>query len=120
MTQPDVLEVTIPVNTVTEVITESIVEVAVDAPRGPAGPAGVAGPRGPAGASGTGSGLYLAQSFASPQSTWVVDHEFGAYPVVTLVDLNDDEISGDIEYTDLNHVTVTYAYPMAGTARLRT
>lgn len=79
---------------------------------GPAGPAGPQGPTGP-------FAPTFEQHFASASLIWVIAHNLNTYPVVTTVDLNGDEIVGDVLTPDRNTVIVTYAVPMAGTARLK-
>ncbi len=83
-----------------------------------AGPIGPQGPRGPEGASGP-AGALVEQRFPDAAYVWVVHHTLNTYPVVTTVDLNEDEIVGDVRTPDRNTVVVTFAVPMSGTARLK-
>lgn len=87
-------------------------------PPGPPGAQGIAGVPGPPGPMGPYPPQFE-QSFASPQFVWVIHHNLDSYPVVTTVDLNNEEIVGDVLTPDRNTVVVTFAVSMAGTARLK-
>lgn len=113
----DIVEIRTPAHAVTEIITEGPAGPLGEP--GPAGPTGATGPAGPLGPPGPG-GSFTEFRFASPSMLWVIKHSLAAYPVVTLVDLNNDEIDGDVSYVDLDTVTVAFALPFAGAARLRT
>lgn len=131
----DVVEIVTAPHSVTEVVgtaTAGLVEVTdyvadvtlVDNPGSgvidliTAGPSGPPGPRGPEGASGP-AGALVEQRFPSATYLWVVHHDLNTYPVVTTVDLNGDEIVGDVTTPDRYTVVVEFAVPMAGTARLK-
>ncbi len=125
--------------TILEAPTSSVVEIVTAGPMGPAGtgsggtgqdgaqgepgPPGPAGPPGPQGERGEtgapGPSPQFDQHFAIPSTAWVIVHNLDAYPVVTTVDLNGEEIVGDVATPDRNTVVVTFAVPMAGTARLK-
>jgi hypothetical protein len=51
----------------------------------------------------------------STASTVAVDHGLSKYPSVTVMDTADDEVDGDVQYTDLNHLTVSFTAPFSGT-----
>lgn len=87
-------------------------------PPGPIGPAGVPGPQGPPGAQGPPAPIFE-QQFSSPATTWLIQHNLDAFPVVSLYDLYGFAISGDIAMPDRNTVVVTFEVPIAGTARLK-
>jgi hypothetical protein len=90
-------------------------------PQGIQGDQGVAGPVGPQGVPGV-QGPFapvFEQHFAAPQLVWLIEHNLGVYPVVTTVDLNNEEITGDVATPDKNTVVVTFDVPVAGTARLK-
>jgi hypothetical protein len=109
----------IDVEPVVEVVEVSTAElIGTQGPPGPPGPQGDPGPVGPTGATGPFAPLFV-QHFAIPQYTWVIVHNLDTYPVVTTVDLNEEEIVGDVTTPDRNTVVVNFAVPVAGTARLK-
>lgn len=113
----NLVEIHAPVHAVTEILTEG--PVGPVGPSGTPGPPGPSGPRGDSGPAGPG-GSYSEFRFSSPATVWTIRHELAAYPVVTLVDLNGDQIDGDVSYVDPNTITVNFALPFSGAARLRT
>jgi len=134
VTAVDVVEVIAPPHAVTEVVglaaglvevhdiasalisveqpDTQILQIVTPGPPGPRGPIGPQGPQGP-------YAPIFEQYFASPQIQWVIHHDLDAYPVVTLYDLNHEEINGDITTPDRNTVVVDFQVPFAGTARLK-
>jgi len=56
------------------------------------------------------------QSTAS--STWTVAHSLGKKPSVSIVDSSDNLIRGQVDYTDLNNLTITLSAPTSGKAYL--
>lgn len=89
--------------------TETPVSVSSDGPQGPAGPAG------PPGAAG-GEIYEHVQAVAS--STWVVNHDLGVYPDVTVI-VDDEEIYPGVVHNSLNQASLVFNSPRAGTARFR-
>jgi hypothetical protein len=74
---------------------------------GPAGPQGPPGATGPAGPPGPGGGsFHFFQT--TPASTWTIVHNLGYYPNVTVTDSSHREVVGEVVYTDVNTVTVTF------------
>lgn len=49
-------------------------------------------------------------------ATWSVAHNLGKKPSVTIVDSADSVLYGQIEYTDLNNLTITLSAPTSGKA----
>lgn len=49
-------------------------------------------------------------------ATWNVAHNLGKKPSVTVVDSGDTVLHGQIEYTDLNNLTITLSAPTSGKA----
>jgi hypothetical protein len=80
----------------------------------------VAGPPGPQGPAGTGSDTVYEYQQTVPQSVWVVNHQFGRYPVAwSLFDTAArlcDEYS--IEHVDVNTCRVSMDVATAGVIRL--
>jgi len=87
-------------------------------PQGPAGPIGPQGVQGVQGPQGPPAPIFE-QTFSSPLLIWYITHSLNAYPVVSTYDLYGFEISGDVQMPDRNSVVVTFAVPIAGTARLK-
>jgi hypothetical protein len=115
-TNSTIIDVPEPVVDVIEIVTADLA-----GPPGPVGPAGVQGAQGvqgPQGEQGPFAPLFI-QTFAIPALIWVIHHNLDTYPVTTTVDLNGDEIVGDVETPDRNTVVVIFAVPVAGTARLK-
>jgi hypothetical protein len=91
-------------------------------PTGPQGPEG--GPTGPTGATGatgsTGPTPTIAYSFTPDDSrqVWDIDHNLGFYPSVRVMNALGTEFFGDIIYTNINQLTVTFTEPVYGTIYL--
>lgn len=66
--------------------------------------------------------IEFAQSYryiqSSNSSTWVVTHNLGFRPSVTVIDLDGDVVNGDITYDTANQLTLTFAQPIKGEAYL--
>ena len=67
-------------------------------------------------------------SFDIPQSyrhiqvanstTWVITHNLGFRPSVTVIDLDGDVVNGDIAYNTINQLTITFSSEIKGEAYL--
>lgn len=114
--QRPVLEVSTADSAVIDVLTPPVqlVQVITPGPSGPQGSTGATGEQGDTGPSPT-----YEQHFADAVETWVIIHPLNAWPTVTTVDLNGDEIIGDVSIPDKSTVIVSFAMPFAGTARLK-
>lgn len=51
-------------------------------------------------------------------STWNIAHNLNKYPSVTVFDSADSLVHGDVNYTDLNNLTITFSAPFSGKATL--
>lgn len=51
-------------------------------------------------------------------STWVIAHSLGKIPSVTVIDSSGNKVNGDVTYTDLNNLTISFNTAFAGTAYL--
>ena len=51
-------------------------------------------------------------------ATWNVQHNLNKFPSVTSVNINNIEVKGEIEYTDLNNLTITFSAGFSGKAYL--
>lgn len=65
---------------------------------------------------GTGSSFSFTQ--AVPSDTWVIAHNLGFNPNVTVVDSALNTIEGDIQYNSINELTITFSVSVYGTAYL--
>lgn len=48
-------------------------------------------------------------------STVTVNHNLQKYPAVTIINSANDEVDGDVSYTDLNTLTLSFSAPFSGT-----
>lgn len=66
--------------------------------------------------------IEFAQSYRHIQSTnsntWVITHNLGFRPSVTIIDLDGDVVNGDITYNTSNQLTLTFAQSIKGEAYL--
>ncbi len=66
--------------------------------------------------------IEFAQSFRHIQSSnstsWVIIHNLGFRPSVTIIDLDGDTVNGNIIYNTTNQLTLTFAQPIKGEAYL--
>jgi len=56
---------------------------------------------------------------SSPSATWTIVHNLGRNPDVTVIDSSGSEIEGDVSYTNINQVVVSFTAAFSGTAELR-
>ena len=54
----------------------------------------------------------------TPLVVWTITHNLGQYPSLTVVDLNNHVVVGDIVYTNSNILTITFDSAFAGYAYL--
>jgi hypothetical protein len=73
----------------------------------------VAGPQGPPGAAGAG----FVHTQTDPSSNWIITHNLGLYPAVS-IRVADEQVIADVDYGSLNTITITFASPQTGSARL--
>ena len=55
---------------------------------------------------------------AAPSDTWTIEHNLGKKASVTVVDSADSVVYGDVDYTDLNNLTITFDGAFSGKAYL--
>ena len=67
------------------------------------------------GGTGTSQVVY---SQPTPAASWLIEHNLGHYPQVTVLDEVGQRLLPDLEYGSLDAVTVTHAEPLAGIAIL--
>lgn len=51
-------------------------------------------------------------------ATWIIQHNMYKYPSVSVVDSAENQVVGDVEYTTLNSLTITFTAPFSGKAYL--
>ncbi len=52
----------------------------------------------------------------SPASSWNVTHSLNKYPAITIFDSSGNQVEGDVTYSSLNQVVLTFSAAFAGTA----
>lgn len=66
--------------------------------------------------------LELSQSHRHIQTSnsdeWIITHNLGYRPSVTIIDLDGDVVNADITYNTNNQITLTFAQPIKGEAYL--
>jgi hypothetical protein len=62
------------------------------------------------------SGASYVHNQAIASTTWIVNHNLGRYPSVTVIDSAGDEVEGDIKYNNSNQITLTFSAPFGGQA----
>lgn len=66
--------------------------------------------------------IYVPQSYRHIQvansTTWVITHNLGFRPSVTVIDLDGDVVNGDIAYDTINQLTITFSSEIKGEAYL--
>ena len=82
------------------------------------GKPGPAGPEGPQGPPGQAEGAGYTHVQGTPSATWVITHNLGFHPNVTVVDSGDSEVEGAISYGGTNVLTVTFSAAFSGKAYL--
>lgn len=80
------------------------------------GPPGPQGPEGPPGAP-TGAVSFVHPQ-TTPSDTWVIVHNLGFYPQITVIDSANTEWLGEVTYDDLNTLTIVFTAAFGGTAYL--
>lgn len=78
------------------------------------GEVGFPGPEGPAGPAG---GAEFEQEFSSPLIQWLVNHNLGKRPVVSVMNTGGIEVIADIQHTSINQLVVNFSSAIAGRIR---
>lgn len=55
---------------------------------------------------------------SSSSSVWIITHDLGKYPSVSIVDSSGTIVYGDVKYNDENKLTVTFTSAFSGRAYL--
>lgn len=54
-----------------------------------------------------------------PATVWVIQHGLNSFPNVSVLDVNEDELFGEVNYVDDDNLTITFGTPTMGVAFLR-
>ena len=54
----------------------------------------------------------------TPATVWVINHNLGRYPSITIVDTGGNVVYGDYKYIDTNNMTATFSATFSGSAYL--
>ena len=54
----------------------------------------------------------------APASTWNIAHTLNKFPSVSVVDSANNDVIGDVHYTDQSNLTITFSSPFSGKAYL--
>lgn len=95
------------------------IEVGVPGPAGvdgAQGPQGIQGIQGIQGQAGSGGDLTFTHTQGVASDTWSVAHNLNKFPSVIIVNDSGMLIYADVEYVDINNVTITFAAPETGKA----
>lgn len=95
-----------------------VLELATQGPPGPPGPAGDPGEPGPPGPPGSGGDLSFAHTQSTASDTWVITHNLGKYPAVTVVDSANDECEGNVNHVSTSQLVITFSAAFSGRAFL--
>lgn len=49
-----------------------------------------------------------------PSKAWSIEHQLNKYPAVTVINNDNREVIGDIEYIDLNNIKITFSAEFSG------
>lgn len=106
--------------------TVAVVELGNSGPQGAQGPQGTQGtpgnqgPTGPKGDKGDqgdpGPTLAYTHTQNTPSDTWVITHNLGMYPNVTVEEFGGSIVEGEIAYENINSLTVTFSALVSGYA----
>ncbi len=55
---------------------------------------------------------------ASASAAWVINHNLGLRPAVSILDTGGNEIGAEVIHTSMNQLVIRFAIPVAGLARL--
>jgi hypothetical protein len=70
------------------------------------------------GVTGGGGDAHFVYEQNMPSATWEVTHNLGKKPSVVVVDTTENTVVGDIQYTSLNTLTITFVDSFSGKAYL--
>jgi hypothetical protein len=65
------------------------------------------------------STLEYVHTQGTPLDTWVIDHNMGCYPSVTVIDSSNNQVEGSVTYDTINRITIRFTSGFSGRAILR-
>lgn len=80
------------------------------------GPQGSPGPPGDDGQPGTPGGTQFLLNQVAPAATWLVAHNLGYFPHITILDSSGEVVLTDIHHADVNNAVLTFSSPTTGKA----
>ncbi len=72
----------------------------------------------PVGIGGSGSGAKLTWTPPSTQQVWMIPHNLGFKPQVTILDPEGNVVYGNVQHLDSNTLSISFTLPFYGTAEL--
>ena len=116
-----VLDLKSTTNTVEVTPVDTVVTFGVMGPSGPAGPTGDAGPEGPMGPRGhpgpegpQGDLTYYEHTQAMLATEWIVFHQLGRHPAVSVEDAVGNQMQASVYYTSMDELRITFASSVTG------
>lgn len=82
------------------------------------GPPGLKGDKGDKGDSGAPGGLGYTHNQAVPNTIWLINHNLGRFPSVTIVDSASAQVFGDTIYISDSVIRLEFSAAFSGTAYL--
>ena len=79
---------------------------------------GIPGPVGPTGPAGISQTISYVHNQNSSSDTWVITHNLGWFPNVTVVDSGGTNVEGDVQYDSENQITLNFSAGFSGIAYL--
>ena len=74
------------------------------------------GEQGPPGAAGSDKNLVFNQ--AIPAAVWTINHNLNKFPSVTVIDSSGRVVEGDVQYQDVDNLTIAFSSAFSGDASL--
>lgn len=72
--------------------------------------------QGPPGAPASALDSHYTHTQLAAASTWNIVHNLGKYPSVTIVDSGNNQVIGDVQFIDINTLTITFTSAFGGKA----
>jgi hypothetical protein len=109
------VEVSPDVDIIDVVVAPTSVQIAATGLQGEAGPQGLQGPQGEPGIVSVESQYYRHDQMVA-SALWVVNHNLGYRPNVSVTDSAGTNVEGEISHVDSNSLVLTFSSPFTGTA----